>query len=170
MVWSTSLIAPHSCYNVWAQMQNRLKTTKRNQETHQKQLDELRAVLENEKADRPESVGLPLPLLPASSCTVIIINSTFQDERQDALSKLTDARTNLHDFEILCSQQRNGPIGMNTGLRRCEKPLSKWQARWRNLVLDLLRNDLPKIRWSFKDVVGGVHRNPRWRMDCNLTT
>ena len=80
-------------------MQNRLKTTKRNQETYQKQLDELRTVLESEKADRPESVGLPLPLLPASRLTVRIINSTFQDERQDALSKLTNARTNLHDLE-----------------------------------------------------------------------
>ena len=34
-------------------------------------------------------------------------------------------RTSLPDFEILCSQQRSAPIGMNTGLRGCEKPLSR---------------------------------------------
>lgn len=38
------------------QTQNRLTTVKHNQESHRNQLNELRAVLETEKAARPDSV------------------------------------------------------------------------------------------------------------------
>ena len=118
-------------------MQNRLKTTKRNQETHQKQLDELRAVLENEKADRQESVGLPLALPPTSRLTVRIINSTFQDERQDALSKLTGARTNLHDLERELTQYG-----------ACDPVVVEEKQRALVLAKEAA------VRWTGKDIAG----------------
>ncbi|KAK7692583.1 hypothetical protein QCA50_004213 [Cerrena zonata] len=59
-----------------AMMQNRLNTVKHNQAVHQSQLEELRTILEAEKAARPESDG-----------------------RQNALSKLTAAQDNLNVLE-----------------------------------------------------------------------